>query len=64
MENVGDVVAYLRKRLHNPPSVGWRPLLERYIESEYGFHIHMSHYPVTVGTSDRLDPAYLCATFE
>ena len=52
------------ERLHNPPSIGWRPLLERYIEGEYGLHIPLNHHPVKVRSSDWLNSPYFCATFE
>jgi hypothetical protein len=63
-EDVGNVVANLRERLYDRRSVGWRPLLERYIKGEYGLHIHLNHQRVGIRSSDSFDSTYLCATFE
>ena len=63
-EDVGNVVANLRERPYERRSVGWRPLLERYIKGEYGLHIHLNHQRVGIRSSDSFDSTYLCATFE
>jgi hypothetical protein len=63
-ENRRDGIVEAFERLHNPPSIGWRPLFERCIEGEYRLHISLNHHQVTVRSSNWLGSTYFCATFE
>jgi hypothetical protein len=64
VENVADVIANLRERLFNPPSMGWRPLPERYIKGEQGVHVHLKQRGFSLSDSLESGPPDLCATFE
>ena len=61
--DINNFLAEYRKCLYDSSSIGWRPLVERYIKREICFHVHLRYSDDCISAL-LMEPSQLCAVFE